>query len=40
MAAMFYEDAAVHHHENSGFPSFLGGLLVNHIFLHPDRGDF
>ena len=37
---MFLEDATVHHHENLCPARFFGCLLVDHIFLHPDRRDF
>src|SRR6266851_6793911 len=34
---VFFQNAAVHHHEYPGFARFLRRLLVNHVFLHPDR---
>src|SRR5580704_7768971 len=37
---VLFQNAAIHHHEDSRPARLLGGLLVNHIFLHPDRWDF
>src|ERR1051326_4199699 len=33
------EDAAVHHHKNSGLAGLLCGLFMNHAFLQPDGWD-
>src|ERR1017187_1185524 len=38
--AVFFEDAEIHHHKDARLASLLRSLLVNHIFLHPDRRDF
>src|ERR1700733_4224726 len=35
--AVFLQDAAVHHHEDACLARLFSRLLVNHIFLHPDR---
>jgi len=37
---MFLENAPVHHHKDSCLTGFLRGILVNHIFLHPDCRHF
>src|SRR6202050_1967681 len=34
------QNAAAHHHEDARLARFLGGLLVDHILLHPDRRNF
>src|SRR5207302_4860222 len=36
---MFLQYAAVHHHEDSGFPRFLCRGLMFHFLLHPDAGN-
>ena len=37
---MFFQDAEIHHDEDARLARLLGGLLVDDIFLHPDRRDF
>src|SRR5271169_4787200 len=34
---VLFQNAEVHHHEDSCIPRFFSSLLVNHVFLHPDR---
>ena len=36
---MVFQDASVHHNENSGPAGFSCRLLVNYTFLHPDGWD-
>ena len=38
--AMFLQDASVHHDEDPSLARLFRGLLVDYIFLHPDRRDF
>ena len=37
--SVFFEDAAVHHYENSRLAGFLRRLLMNHVLLHPNGGN-
>ena len=37
---MFLQDAVVHHHEDSRLARLLRRFLMDHFFLHPDRGNF
>ena len=37
---MFLENAGIHDHEDASLAGFLGGALVNHFLLHPDRRNF
>src|SRR5579862_1048664 len=37
---MFLQNAEVHYHEDARLTRLFGGLLVNYIFLHPDRWHF
>src|SRR5208283_4709568 len=37
---MLQQNTAVHHHESACLSRLLGGLLVNHTFLHPDCWNF
>src|SRR5882762_349958 len=36
---VLFQNATVHHYEDSRLARLLGSLLVNHVFLHPDRRD-
>ena len=36
--AVFFQNAAIHHNEDSGLAGFLRRFLVNDSLLHPDHG--